>query len=168
MNKNDPVYFIEVNSPVGRLTLTSDDHYLTGLYFSQNEVALKGAVRRKTEILKKTESQLKAYFAGQLKSFNLAMKIDGTGFQVSVWNELKKIKMGELRSYSEHAIELKKSKAVRAVGSAIGKNPIGIIIPCHRVIAKSGGLGGFGGGLKAKKWLLNHEGHREIRGDQND
>ncbi len=148
----------EMNSPFGPIVLTANDQYLTGLYFAKNKSDVPKALRQKTAILAKAEQQLELYFKGDLNRFDLPILIDGTPFQLSVWSELKKIQIGETRSYSDHAKKLKRPKAVRAVGTAIGKNPIGIIIPCHRVISKSGALGGFSGGLKVKRWLLKHEG----------
>ncbi len=155
--KDLETYVYNMNSPVGELSLVANEKYLTGLCFVKNKSDVPDGKRKKTDVIAKTEKQLEKYFKGELEEFDLPISIQGTPFQLSVWNELRKIKMGTLRSYSSHAERLKKPKAVRAVGSAIGKNPIGIIIPCHRVIAKSGGMGGFSGGLDVKHWLLEHE-----------
>jgi methylated-DNA-[protein]-cysteine S-methyltransferase len=101
--------------------------------------------------------QLAAYFAGDLTEFDLPMDMEGTDFQRRVWQELRRIPYGHTVSYAELARRVGNAKACRAVGLANGRNPIGIIVPCHRVIASDGGLGGYGGGLERKNWLLDHE-----------
>lgn len=101
--------------------------------------------------------QLDAYFAGELKEFDLPIFATGTPFQLMVWEELLRIEYGEVITYSEMARRIGKPKAARAVGNALGKNPIGIIIPCHRVVRAGGKLGGFGGGLRVKEYLLDLE-----------
>ena len=104
-------------------------------------------------------AQIKAYLQGDLKHFDLPLDFSGTSFQNRVWAELARIPFGQTRSYQDIAAALGNPSACRAVGSACGKNPIPIVVPCHRVIAKSGGLGGFSGGLDVKKALLAIEGH---------
>lgn len=101
--------------------------------------------------------QLKEYFAGRRTTFDLELEPDGTPFQQAVLRELQKIPYGETRSYGDIAASLGKPKAVRAVGAANGRNPLPIVIPCHRVVGANGSLTGFGGGIDAKRWLLNHE-----------
>lgn len=108
--------------------------------------------------LKKCLKELDEYFSGKRKKFSLELMFIGTPFQTSVWNAIYKIPFGKLKTYSEIAKEIGNPKAVRAVGSACGKNPIPVLIPCHRVIGKNNSLGGFGGGLKLKKYLLKNEG----------
>ena len=107
--------------------------------------------------LKQVERELEEYFQGKRKEFSVPLHTPGTEFQQSVWNGLKKIPYGQTRSYKEQAINLGKTKAVRAVASANGHNRVAIIIPCHRVIGSDGKLVGYGGGLHRKKWLLDHE-----------
>lgn len=107
--------------------------------------------------LRTLRKQLKEYFAGKRKEFTLPLVIPGTEFQKSVWIELQNIKFGETRSYQEQAEALKSPESVRAVANANGMNRISILIPCHRVIGSDGRLVGYGGGLKRKKWLLDHE-----------
>jgi methylated-DNA-[protein]-cysteine S-methyltransferase len=102
--------------------------------------------------------QLRAYFAGQLRRFDLPLEMQGTGFQLRVWRELERIPYGETRSYSQIAVAIGAPQAVRAVGAANGANPIPIVVPCHRVIGASGKLVGYGGGLPLKKRLLVLEG----------
>jgi len=107
--------------------------------------------------LKECVQQLNEYFAGDRKEFSIKLQLEGTNFQKKVWNQLMKIPYGKTASYKEVAAAIKNEKAVRAVGSANGRNNIAIIIPCHRVIAHDGTLGGYGGGLWKKEWLLDHE-----------
>lgn len=109
------------------------------------------------QILKKTVAQLEQYFKGQRQKFELPVDIIGTDFQIQVWQALAQIPFGKTVSYSDIARKIKNPKAVRAVGSANGKNPLAIIVPCHRVIAADGTMGGYAGGLKLKKALLDLE-----------
>jgi len=115
------------------------------------------AQKQHIQILKNTATQLEQYFKGTRKKFELPVDIIGTDFQIQVWQALAQIPFGKTVSYSDIAKKIKKPKAVRAVGSANGKNPLAIIVPCHRVIAADGALGGYAGGLKIKKALLDLE-----------
>ena len=108
-------------------------------------------------LLREASRQLRAYFVGDLRQFNLPLDMRGTDFQLRCWNQLLKIPYGETRSYSEIAHAIRSPKAVRAVGAANGANPIAIVVPCHRVIGSNGKLVGFGGGLPLKKRLLELE-----------
>ena len=112
-----------------------------------------GALR----LLARAARQLAAYFAGSLTAFDLPLAPDGTPWQRAVWDQLARIPFGETRSYGELAHALAKPHGARAVGAANSKNPISIIVPCHRVIAGSGALTGYAGGMAAKQWLLAHE-----------
>ncbi|MYX73279.1 methylated-DNA--[protein]-cysteine S-methyltransferase [Streptomyces sp. SID3915] len=148
-----------VDSPYGPLTLVADDGVLAGLYMTEQRH------RPPEEIFgipdpgpfAETVRQLDAYFAGDLTDFDLPLRLEGTPFQRTVWAELRRIPYGETRSYGELAERLGKPGASRAVGLANGKNPVGIIVPCHRVIGASGGLTGYGGGLERKQRLLAFE-----------
>ena len=111
------------------------------------------------ELHKNIHQQFKLYFKRELKQFDLPIFIKGTPFQEKVWRYLLKIKYGKITHYSDIAQAIGHPEAVRAVGSAVGRNPLGILIPCHRVIPKSGKLGEFGGGPSLKKYLLTHEGY---------
>ena len=111
-----------------------------------------------TPLIEQCISELEEYFLGKRKSFSFAMDLRGSDFQVSVWNELLNIPFGKTISYEELAIRVGDIKMTRAVGLANGQNPIAIVVPCHRVIGKSGDLTGYGGGLDRKIWLLEHEG----------
>jgi O-6-methylguanine DNA methyltransferase len=117
-----------------------------------NDVVKKSETKLKNEI-----KQIREYFAGKRKEFNLKVFLKGTGFQTKIWLEISKIKYGKTISYAALAAKAGNKKAVRAAGSACSKNPVPIIIPCHRVLAKNG-LGGFGGGIELKKKMLRLEG----------
>ncbi|MGW2594050.1 methylated-DNA--[protein]-cysteine S-methyltransferase [Streptomyces sp. NPDC001515] len=147
------------DSPYGPLTLVASDGVLCGLYMT-------GQRHRPPEEtfgvpdpapFDEAVEQLDAYFAGELRAFDLPLRLEGTPFQRLVWAELLRIPYGETRTYGELAGNLGKPGASRAVGLANGKNPVGIIVPCHRVIGASGGLTGYGGGLDRKQRLLAFE-----------
>ena len=146
--------YIYYDAPFGRLTLISEDEYLTGLYFGEREI---DGEMQETEILKDASTQLDEYFAGNRRKFELPLRTTGTDFQRKCWEGLRTIPYGETRTYQEMARYAGNEKAVRAVGGANHNNPISIIVPCHRVIGKNGKLVGFGGGLDVKEFLLNLE-----------
>lgn len=151
MSKTFTSYF---ESPVGPIELkTSEDAVLAVIFVDK----LKSNDRNLPEIAKKAEKQLKNYFDGSLLTFDLKLAPQGTDFQKRVWQELSNIPFGKNASYMDMAIKLGDPKVIRAAASANGKNPISIIIPCHRVIGKDGSLTGYAGGLHRKKWLLDHE-----------
>lgn len=148
------------DSPYGPLTLVATDSVLSGLYMTDQrhrpaeETFGDPDPRPFGEVI----SQLEAYFAGELKDFDLPLHLAGTPFQRSVWDQLRLIPYGETRTYGDLAEALGNPGASRAVGLANGRNPIGIIVPCHRVIGSTGGLTGYGGGIDRKKRLLAFEG----------
>jgi len=144
------------DSPVGKLGIVEEDNKLTHLFFD-NENKAGDAVEEKGEIIKETIKQLDEYFEKKRKVFDIPMKFTGTPFQVADWKALSRIKYGETCSYQDIALAINNPKAVRAVGMANHNNPIAIIIPCHRVIGKSGKLVGYGGGLDRKIFLLDLE-----------
>ena len=145
------------DSPVGKLTLYSDGAALTGIEFEEPKYPLAPAPRGDDKIIAQTRRELDAYFSGKLKAFSVALQPSGTPFQQKVWMALRKIPYGATRSYGQQAQAIGSPKASRAVGLANGKNPIPIIVPCHRVIGASGSLTGFGGGIPRKKYLLDLE-----------
>ncbi|MFF3846371.1 methylated-DNA--[protein]-cysteine S-methyltransferase [Streptomyces sp. NPDC002328] len=148
-----------IDSPYGPLTLVADDGVLCGLYMHEQRhrpAELTFGPRDDT-LFAETEEQLKAYFAAELKEFTLPLHLHGTPFQRTVWAELRKIPYGETRTYGELAQALGAPAASRAVGLANGRNPIGIIVPCHRVVGADGSLTGYGGGLDRKRRLLHFE-----------
>jgi len=149
-------------SPIGDLVITASDSGLTGVWFpGKGPVA---AARPDDErgpastLLARASEQLAEYFAGTRTTFDLPLDAGGTAFERRVWDALRTIPYGTTLSYSELARRLGDPRATRAVGAANGKNPIPIIVPCHRVIGANGALTGFGGGLDRKRWLLEHEG----------
>lgn len=145
-----------VSSPVGPLCLVARGDQLTGLY-SPEQGPPSEAVARDAPVLVETTRQLAEYFAGDRRAFELPLAPEGTGFQQLVWRALVTIPFGETRTYGQQAALIKRPSAGRAVGAANGKNPIGIIVPCHRVIGGNGSLTGYAGGLAMKQWLLEHE-----------
>ncbi|TCS43675.1 methylated-DNA--[protein]-cysteine S-methyltransferase [Reinekea marinisedimentorum] len=146
-------------SPLGIITLQANRHSLTGAWFETQttQPANLGNEDSTDPVLQLAVTELKQYFAGTLTRFTVPCAPSGTAFQQSVWQALRQIPFGETRSYQQLAEAIGNTKAVRAVGLANGKNPVSIIVPCHRVIGKSGKLTGYAGGVERKAWLLNHE-----------
>ncbi|MDO4203039.1 MAG: methylated-DNA--[protein]-cysteine S-methyltransferase [Selenomonadaceae bacterium] len=154
-----------MDTPVGGLTLTADDKALTGVTFGGEEIS--GAEQELTgpagDILREARRQLTEYFAGERREFELCrlpIRLSGTEFTQQVGRAMLSIPYGEVRTYGETAAAIGRPEAVRAVGGACHRNPICIIVPCHRVVGAGGKLTGFGGGLAVKEWLLRHEGVR--------
>lgn len=148
-----------IDSPYGALTLVAEDGVLCGLYMTdqRHRPPEESFGARDERPFAGAEEQLAAYFAGELKEFGLPLRLTGTPFQRTVWDQLRKIPYGETRTYGQLADALGNPAASRAVGLANGRNPIGIVVPCHRVIGASGGLTGYGGGLERKQRLLDFE-----------
>jgi methylated-DNA-[protein]-cysteine S-methyltransferase len=153
----EKTYFL---APIGLLEISGSEKGITSVSF----VANVDNVIENPPCLRECVSQLNDYFNGKRKSFNLKLDVEGTEFQKKVWNELLKIPYGKTVSYNDIAKKLGDKEAVRAVGNANGKNPVAIIIPCHRVIGSDGKLVGYAGGLWRKKWLLNFE-HKDVQGE---
>ncbi|HEX9894089.1 MAG TPA: methylated-DNA--[protein]-cysteine S-methyltransferase [Gemmatimonadales bacterium] len=152
--------WMEIPSPVGPLRLTSEGAGLTGVYLSPDRYApreFSESARGESPVLIEAARQLDGYFAGQRQAFELPLAPAGTEFQHRVWTGLLRIPYGQTISYLELARRLGDERAVRAVGAANGRNPVSIIIPCHRVVGSNGSLVGYGGGLERKRWLLRHE-----------
>ncbi len=141
-----------LDSPLGSIELTMQSGYLNGLNFLDEPV--KEAI---PQPLEEAAEQLRRYFAGTLKQFNLPIRPEGTPFQLQVWEQLITIPYGEIMTYGEIAARFGMRNGARAVGLANGANPISIIVPCHRVIGAGGKLTGYGGGLWRKQWLLKLE-----------
>ena len=148
--------FHTIDSPIGRLLLTADEQALTGLYMEPHPRLPASAVHDPAAFAE-VAAQLDAYFAGSLTDFDLPLAPSGTPFQLRVWEALRAIPYGETCSYRELAEAVGKPAAVRAVGAANGRNPISVIVPCHRVIGADGSLTGYGGGLDRKRILLELE-----------
>jgi methylated-DNA-[protein]-cysteine S-methyltransferase len=155
------VLFTHIPSPVGELVLTSDGSALTGLWLHPDRAAaVTAAGAHDPPWFAEVTGQLDAYFRGRLTRFDVPLAPDGTGFQQAVWAALQDIPYGTTTSYGEIARRVGRPGAARAVGLASGRNPIPIIIPCHRVIGASGRLTGYGGGLERKQVLLDLEAGR--------
>jgi len=154
-------YYTVMKSPVGDITLIADKESLCGIYWpNQNPDNKKFPNLEKkdgSKVLRSAVKQLNFYFAGKTERFDIPLRPVGTDFQENVWKALRSIKYGKTVSYGDIAKKIGNPKAVRAVGAAIGKNPLSIIVPCHRVIGSNGKLTGFAGGLGTKEFLLNLE-----------
>ncbi|HEY8303242.1 MAG TPA: methylated-DNA--[protein]-cysteine S-methyltransferase [Solirubrobacteraceae bacterium] len=151
-----------MQSPIGELTITSVDGLLTGVHMHEQRHRPQppAGYRSDDGALTHVVTQLNAYFAGELTDFELPIEMNGTDFQRRVWAALCEIPYGETISYGELARWVGNPKASRAVGLANGRNPVAIVVPCHRVIGADGSLTGYGGGLDRKVWLLEHEAAR--------
>jgi methylated-DNA-[protein]-cysteine S-methyltransferase len=160
----DKMFYSWYESAIGPLLLAGSDTALKVVSFASGKHARNVDPEwiEDDSAFREVRKQLKAYFAGKLTQFDLPLRAEGTEFQLQVWNALTKIPYGETISYEQLAYRIGKPKAVRAVGAANGANPIPIVVPCHRVIGKDGGLTGFGGGLPLKKRLLELE-SRQLR-----
>ncbi len=148
-----------LHSPIGPLLLYGDGAALTGLFMATGKytAGLPAGARRDDGPFRAARAQLEAYFAGELQEFTLDLAPEGTPFQSRVWRALLAIPYGATESYGALARRIGLPRAARAVGLANGRNPISIVIPCHRVIGADGSLTGYGGGLERKQWLLAHE-----------
>lgn len=152
-------YYSELPSPLGTLLLRGDGESLTGMYMQKQRYRppLPENYVRDDGKFRDVREQLVAYFEGKLQKFELRLAPQGTEFQKVVWNALLDIPFGATESYGSLAKRIGHHGAARAVGLANGHNPIGVIIPCHRVIGANGSLTGYGGGIERKQWLLEHE-----------
>lgn len=158
--KKSIIYTTQVESPLGEILLTATDSGLCGLYFHDQRYLPKNhdAWIPEDSKFKSIRKQLAAYFSGKDKTLDVPLDIvHGTPFQRQVWEALKGIGPGQTRTYAQLACDLGRPKAVRAVGAAVGRNPLSLIVPCHRVIGTGGSLTGYAGGLDRKRWLLAHE-----------
>ncbi|MDG5788791.1 methylated-DNA--[protein]-cysteine S-methyltransferase [Evansella sp. AB-P1] len=170
MTKRPHIYYAEMNSPIGTLTIGKSERGICFIEFgSMKDVCsvvdtwLKKCLMNVELINNEVElqeaiQQLEEYFRGERMSFDLPLDLVGTKFQILVWNKVKEIYYGETKSYKQIATEIGAPKAVRAIGGANNKNPIPIIIPCHRVIGTNGSMVGYGGGIDKKEYLLKLEG----------
>ena len=161
-----PLTYTDIESPIGQLTLIASGKGLCGLYFSCSDsqryfarMVEEGTLVAddKHKLLSRAQEQLKEYFAGKRKKFDIPLDMQGTVFQINAWRQLQQIPYGKTISYGEQAARMGDAKKARAAGMANGRNPIAIIVPCHRVIGSNGTLTGFGGGLKTKEFLLELE-----------
>lgn len=154
-------YYALAPTPMGEFLFISDPVGLCGVHLMGHKLspAIDPSWRKQPHepILKAAITQLREYFAGDRHEFSLPLSLDGTDFQVAVWHRLLKIPYGSTSTYAEIARQIRKQSAVRAVGAAVGRNPISIIIPCHRVLGSDGSLTGFAWGLNRKRFLLELE-----------
>lgn len=153
-----------IESPLGPLTLVTREGALAGVYMTQQrhlppeDTFGPRVTTSDVPVFTRTAEQLAAYFAGDLRDFDIDLSTSGTPFQCRVWAALRDIPYGETASYGELAAALGQPSASRAVGLANGKNPVSIIVPCHRVVGANGSMTGYGGGIARKRWLLDFEG----------
>ena len=148
-------YITYLQTPIGQIKITANDKAVTSVHFVKKGEKVKSG--KPNTVTRQCKKQLKEYFAGRRKKFELPLELEGTEFQKQVWTELLNIPFGKTASYGEIAKRIKNEKAVRAVGGANNKNKIAIVIPCHRVIGADGNLTGYAGGMWRKEWLLKHE-----------
>ncbi|MBL7978542.1 MAG: methylated-DNA--[protein]-cysteine S-methyltransferase [Bacteroidetes Order II. Incertae sedis bacterium] len=153
-------FFFYLDAPIGPLEIRANDQFVTALYFEGGKGASPIRQPSSPDLpphLQTAIEELNAYFSGRLRTFSFPMQQTGTNFQLRVWQELMHIPYGETLSYLELSQRIGDTKAIRAVGTANGRNNLSIVVPCHRVIGKNGQLTGYGGGIWRKDWLLNHE-----------
>jgi len=153
------IYYSTYDSPVGQLLLVGDGENIHRIDFptTARPVTLGASWEPNAVVFRSLSDQLDAYFAGSLQRFTVAVATDGSEFQQKVWDELQRIEYGHTCTYADIARSIGKPTASRAVGSANSRNPVSIIIPCHRVIGTNGKLTGYAGGVSTKQWLLSHE-----------
>lgn len=160
------MYYAEYDSPIGKLLLTSDGTALTGLWMDR-EAPGGAAAGEKVPVLAQTETWLDAYFRGESPDVQFPLAPEGTAFQKQVWEILLTIPCGKTCTYGSIAREMalrmgKERMSAQAVGGAVGRNPISILIPCHRVVGAKDALTGYAGGIERKLWLLRHEGWTDV------
>jgi methylated-DNA-[protein]-cysteine S-methyltransferase len=153
------MYYSYVKTPVGRIRLTGHDGVLTGLHLADHPRCPPPEPGTPVDdhAMEKVADQLSQYFEGDRTSFDVDLELLGTPFQVEVWNALREVPYGKTSSYATVAESIGRPSAVRAVGAANGRNPISIIVPCHRIIGADGSLTGYGWGVDCKSWLLDFE-----------
>ena len=157
------IWYMELKDPFKKMAIAEDGRGITDVCFClDQEKKLENTIRQKTPLLEQAMEQLKEYFAGERKEFDLPLSLHGTKFQIEDWKALQTIPYGETRSYQQIAEQLGNPKASRAVGMANHRNPIAVIIPCHRVIGKNGSLTGYAEGVEIKQALLELE-HQHIQ-----
>lgn len=157
--KTDRTYSLSMESPLGRLTLTSDEQSILSIlmYREERQPSEISAPADAPEVLLDARRQLEEYFEGRRRTFSIPIGAKGTEFQRKVWSALLDIPFGETESYGALAARIGSPGAARAVGAANGRNPVAIAVPCHRVIGAGGALTGYAGGEERKRWLLEHE-----------
>lgn len=157
-NSMKPSYFCEFVSPIGLMFAEANEDGLLRLGFSDKQSPSASAkLNPGFALLQTCQKQLAEYYQGSRREFDLPLAAPGTDFQLQAWKALQTIPYGQTRSYAEQAASIGKATAVRAIGAANGRNPISIVVPCHRVMGKNGALTGYAGGVERKDWLIKHE-----------
>ncbi len=151
---DEDLHHIVFKSPIGNILIEGTNKFISSINFYDEKDEIR---QTSTPLLKICANQLQEYFTGKRKKFSIPVQQAGTDFQQRVWSELSLIPYGHLDSYEEVAIKIKDKKLVRAIGNAVGRNNISIIVPCHRVVGKNGDMTGYAGGLWRKQWLIEHE-----------
>lgn len=151
------LFQVDYQTPIGVLEITGTDEAVNSILFAEQDVVVHPLTEETPMALKECYVQMDEYFKGERRVFSFPSISIGTDFQKSVWNELTTIPYGETGSYKDIALSIGNEKAIRAVGSANGKNKLSIVVPCHRIIGSDGKLTGYAGGLWRKEWLLAHE-----------
>lgn len=154
MNK---LYKLDYSSPLGVIEISGTDEAIYSILFNEQDKVVHKLQEDTPKVLKECYTQLHEYFKGARQEFNIPYIFEGTDFQKTVWNALTQIPFAKTGSYKDIAVSIGNEKAVRAVGSANGKNKLSIIVPCHRIVGSNGTLTGYAGGLWRKEWLLKHE-----------
>lgn len=150
-------YKVDYKSPIGVIEIEGSDSAIYGINFAERDEVLHIPQQDTPQVLIECAKQLQEYFIGERHDFSFPYVFEGTDFQQAVWQALPTVGYGETASYKDIAMAINNEKAVRAVGSANGKNNISIVVPCHRIIGSNGTLTGYGGGMWRKEWLLQHE-----------
>ncbi|MFE8698468.1 methylated-DNA--[protein]-cysteine S-methyltransferase [Cytobacillus sp. FJAT-53684] len=150
-------YKLDYDSPIGVLEIIGTDEAICSILFSDQEIVTNSFQEDTPKVLTDCYSQIDNYFKGELQEFSFPYTFEGTDFQKTVWHALTDIPYAQTGSYKDIAVSIGNEKAIRAVGSANGKNKLSIVIPCHRIIGSNGKLTGYAGGLWRKEWLLQHE-----------
>lgn len=150
-------YKVDYKSPIGVIEIEGSDSAIYGINFAERDEIIHIPQQDTPKVLMECAKQLQEYFIGERHDFSFPYVVEGTDFQQAVWQALPTVSYGETASYKDIAVAINNEKAVRAVGSANGKNNISIVVPCHRIIGSNGMLTGYGGGMWRKEWLLQHE-----------
>ena len=150
-------YKVDYQSPIGVIEIVGSNEAIYSILFAEEDILVNPISDDTPQVIKDCYSQLDDYFKGERHEFTFPMMIEGTPFQQSVWQSLTTIPYAKTASYKHIAVTMGNEKAIRAVGTANGRNKLSIVIPCHRIIGASGKLVGYAGGLWRKEWLLNHE-----------
>ncbi|MEM9364786.1 MAG: methylated-DNA--[protein]-cysteine S-methyltransferase [Planctomycetota bacterium] len=151
------MFFERIDSPIGLIGIEADESSLRSVLFDSQDPDPRGRIEKSNFVTELVKRELREYFDGVRTTFTASLLFAGTPFQKRAWKALLEIPFGETRTYGMQAAAIGVPKASRAVGSANGKNRIGVIVPCHRVVGANGTLTGYGGGIERKRWLLEHE-----------